>query len=159
MNKIRLLFRIKFILICLLMSAIVEWCWWGRKEEEEGTGGYILLLVGREGGGDLVPLLPFILLVFAVLLGHCLLYDPSSPYPRWTHIQFKWLFLFYWYRTVLNSLRGQAFGLSSLLLLLLLLLNLIIHSINQSNWSSTFLVPMELGHNDHYNCPRRQDEQ
>ena len=39
----------------------------------------LLLLIGREGGEDLVPLLPFILLVFAVLLRHCLLCDPSSP--------------------------------------------------------------------------------
>ena len=34
----------------------------------------------------------------------------AEPYcPRWTHIQFKWLFLFYW--TFLNSFRGQAFWL------------------------------------------------
>ena len=38
-------------------------------------------------------------------------YKATAPpsCPRLTHIQFKWLFLFYW--TVLNRLRGQAFRL------------------------------------------------
>ena len=59
----------------------------------------------------------------------------KGAFPRWTHIQFKWSFLFYW--TVLN----KPFGLSSLVVVLLLILNLSIHSINQSNWSSIYPSP------------------
>ena len=39
----------------------------------------LLILISKEGGEDHVSLLPFIFLVFAVLLRHCLVCDPNSP--------------------------------------------------------------------------------
>ena len=39
----------------------------------------LLLIISSEGGEDFIPPLPFILLVFVVLLRHCLLCDLNSP--------------------------------------------------------------------------------